>query len=80
VVNIYPFLSLYQSSDFPLDYAFFERSNHPVADEPNVYYSAFDGNYDTLVEALNKLGFGQMPISIGGVGWPTEGLGTYDIA
>lgn len=24
VVNIYPFLSLYQSSDFPQDYAFFE--------------------------------------------------------
>lgn len=26
VVNIYPFLSLYQNSDFPEDYAFFEGS------------------------------------------------------
>lgn len=73
IVNIYPFLSLYGNSDFPQDYAFFEGTTHPVADGPNVYYNAFDGNYDTLVSALNKLGFGQMPIVIGEVGWPTDG-------
>ncbi|KAK1395428.1 Glucan endo-1,3-beta-D-glucosidase [Heracleum sosnowskyi] len=73
MVNIYPFLSLYGNSDFPQDYAFFEGSTHPVTDGPNVYYNAFDGNYDTLVSALSKLGYGQMPIVIGEVGWPTDG-------
>uniref|UniRef100_A0A0E0QNW4 glucan endo-1,3-beta-D-glucosidase n=1 Tax=Oryza rufipogon TaxID=4529 RepID=A0A0E0QNW4_ORYRU len=73
VVNIYPFLSLYQSSDFPQDYAFFEGSTHPVVDGPNTYYNAFDGNFDTLVAALVKIGYGQLPIAIGEVGWPTEG-------
>ncbi|KAJ6870008.1 hypothetical protein NC652_035805 [Populus alba x Populus x berolinensis] len=73
VVNIYPFLSLYGNSDFPQDYAFFEGSTHPVTDGSNVYYNAFDGNFDTLVAALNKLGYGQMPIVIGEVGWPTDG-------
>ncbi|KAF2288807.1 hypothetical protein GH714_014313 [Hevea brasiliensis] len=73
IVNIYPFLSLYGSTDFPQDYAFFEGSAHPVTDGPNVYYNAFDGNFDTLVAALNKLGYGQMPIVIGEVGWPTDG-------
>ncbi|KAG6770939.1 hypothetical protein POTOM_022282 [Populus tomentosa] len=73
VVNIYPFLSLYGNSDFPQDYAFFEGSTHPVTDGSNVYYNAFDGNFDTLVSALNKLGYGQMPIVIGEVGWPTDG-------
>lgn len=73
VVNIYPFLSLYGNSDFPQDYAFFSGSNHPVLDGPNIYYNAFDGNYDTLVAALNKMGYGQMPIVIGEVGWPTDG-------
>ncbi|KAJ6700428.1 O-GLYCOSYL HYDROLASES FAMILY 17 PROTEIN [Salix purpurea] len=73
VVNIYPFLSLYGNSDFPQDYAFFEGSSHPVTDGSNVYYNAFDGNFDTLVSALNKLGYGQMPIVIGEVGWPTDG-------
>ncbi|XP_034892716.1 glucan endo-1,3-beta-glucosidase 5 [Populus alba] len=73
VVNIYPFLSLYGNSDFPQDYAFFEGSTHPVTDGSNVYYNAFDGNFDTLVSALNKLGYGQIPIVIGEVGWPTDG-------
>jgi len=73
VVNIYPFLSLYGNSDFPQDYAFFGGTNHPVVDGPNTYYNAFDGNYDTLVGALNKLGYSQMPIVIGEVGWPTDG-------
>ncbi|MQL75057.1 hypothetical protein Taro_007421 [Colocasia esculenta] len=73
VVNIYPFLSLFGSSDFPQEYAFFEGTSHPVVDGQNVYYNAFDGNYDTLVAALNRIGYGQMPIAIGEVGWPTDG-------
>ncbi|PKI71467.1 hypothetical protein CRG98_008140 [Punica granatum] len=73
VVNIYPFLSLYGSSDFPQDYAFFEGTTHPVTDGNNVYTNAFDGNFDTLVAALTKIGYSQMPIVIGEVGWPTDG-------
>ncbi|KAL5574820.1 hypothetical protein UlMin_016519 [Ulmus minor] len=73
VVNIYPFLSLYGNSDFPQDYAFFDGTTHPVTDGSNVYSNAFDGNHDTLVAALSKLGYGQMPIVIGEVGWPTDG-------
>ncbi|KAK7331177.1 hypothetical protein VNO77_25395 [Canavalia gladiata] len=73
VVNIYPFLSLYDNGDFPQEYAFFEGTTHPVQDGSNVYTNAFDGNYDTLVAALNKLGYGQMPIVIGEIGWPSDG-------
>ncbi|XP_024021482.1 glucan endo-1,3-beta-glucosidase 5 [Morus notabilis] len=73
VVNIYPFLSLYGNSDFPQDYAFFDGTTHAVTDGANVYTNAFDGNLDTLVAALTKLGYGQMPIVIGEVGWPTDG-------
>lgn len=73
VVNIYPFLSLYGNSDFPQDYAFFEGTTHAVTDGSNVYYNAFDGNYDTLVSSLTKIGYGQMPIVIGEIGWPTDG-------
>nr|CAD1839331.1 unnamed protein product [Ananas comosus var. bracteatus] len=79
LVNIYPFLSLYQNSDFPQDYAFFDGSSHPVVDGSNVYYNAFDGNYDTLVAALNKIGYGSMPIAIGEVGWPTDGAASANI-
>ncbi|GAB4830716.1 hypothetical protein Ancab_004749 [Ancistrocladus abbreviatus] len=73
VVNIYPFLSLYGNSEFPQDYAFFEGTNHAVVDGANIYYNAFDGNFDTLIAALTKIGYGQMPIVIGEIGWPTDG-------
>ncbi|XP_044497511.1 glucan endo-1,3-beta-glucosidase 5 [Mangifera indica] len=79
VVNIYPFLSLYGSSDFPQDYAFFEGTSHAVTDGPNVYYNAFDGNFDTLVASLSKIGYGQMPIVIGEVGWPTDGASSASL-
>lgn len=74
VVNIYPFLSLYGNADFPADYAFFENSTHPLVDGGNVYTNAFDGNLDTLVAALNRIGFGQMPIIIGEIGGQLMGL------
>lgn len=73
IVNIYPFLSLYDDTDFPQDYAFFEGTTHPVTDGSNIYSNAFDGNYDTLVAALGKIGYGQIPIVIGEIGWPSDG-------
>ncbi|KAF3451912.1 hypothetical protein FNV43_RR08008 [Rhamnella rubrinervis] len=80
VVNIYPFLSLYENSDFPQDYAFFEGTTHAITDGANVYSNAFDGNLDTLVAALSKLGYPQMPIVIGEIGWPTDGAIGADLS
>lgn len=57
IVNIYPFLSLYDDTDFPQHYAFFEGTTHPVTDCSNIYSNVFDGNYDTLVAALGKIGY-----------------------
>ncbi|RRT82944.1 hypothetical protein B296_00012033 [Ensete ventricosum] len=67
-------------SDFPQDYAFFEGSSHPVVDGQNVYYNAFDGNFDTLVAALDRIGYGQMPIAIGEVGWPSDGTPSANLS
>ncbi|KAF8673541.1 hypothetical protein HU200_048624 [Digitaria exilis] len=82
-VNIYPFLSLYGNDDFPLDYAFFPDSGggkttaakvaKPVVDGKVVYTNVFDANFDTLVSALKRIGFGHLPVMIGEVGWPTDG-------
>ncbi|XP_021807892.1 glucan endo-1,3-beta-glucosidase 8-like [Prunus avium] len=73
VVNIYPFLSLYQSSDFPEEFAFFEGGSEPVKDNNIEYKNVFDANCDTLISALKKVGFGNLDIIIGEVGWPTDG-------
>ncbi|KAF9591278.1 hypothetical protein IFM89_003229 [Coptis chinensis] len=72
-VNIYPFLSLYQSDDFPVDYAFFDGLSKPIVDNGISYTNVFDANFDTLVSALKAEGVGNLPIFVGEVGWPTDG-------
>ncbi|CAI0553442.1 unnamed protein product [Linum tenue] len=72
-VNIYPFISLYIDSNFPAEYAFFDGNASPVNDGGTYYYNMLDANLDTLVHTLQKNGFGNMPIIIGEIGWPTDG-------
>ncbi|KAK6137164.1 hypothetical protein DH2020_029089 [Rehmannia glutinosa] len=72
-VNIYPFISLYNDPNFPVDYAFFDGFSSPIDDNGRTYTNVFDANYDTLVWALQKNGFGNMTIIVGEVGWPTDG-------
>lgn len=72
-VNIYPFLSLYANEHFPFDYAFFDGVSNPIPDNGLQYTNVFDANFDTLVSSLKALGYGDMPIFVGEVGWPTDG-------
>ncbi|XP_062218170.1 glucan endo-1,3-beta-glucosidase 6-like [Phragmites australis] len=72
-VNIYPFISLYSDPNFPVDYAFFEGASSPIVDGSVTYTNMFDANHDTLVWALKKNGFGNLPIIVGEIGWPTDG-------
>ncbi|KAI5068251.1 hypothetical protein GOP47_0016596 [Adiantum capillus-veneris] len=73
-VNIYPFISLYDDSNFPADYAFFNGNGASVTDGPKVYKNVFDASYDTLVAALEHAGFADMDIIVGEIGWPTDGF------
>lgn len=73
VVNIYPFLSLYGNSYFPMEFAFFDGSSKPIRDGDYVYTNVFDANFDTLVWSLKKAGYPEMKIIVGEVGWPTDG-------
>ncbi|KAF5726121.1 hypothetical protein HS088_TW23G00862 [Tripterygium wilfordii] len=72
-VNIYPFLSLYADANFPSEFAFFNGNAAPVVDGSISYTNVFDANFDTLISALEKNGFGSMPVIVGEVGWPTDG-------
>ncbi|KAH6835156.1 O-Glycosyl hydrolases family 17 protein [Perilla frutescens var. hirtella] len=72
-VNIYPFISLYTDANFPVEYAFFDGSATPLNDGGTSYTNMFDANHDTLVWALQKNGFPNLPIIVGEIGWPTDG-------
>ncbi|CAL5204267.1 unnamed protein product [Lathyrus oleraceus] len=73
IVNIYPFLSLYQSESFPKDFAFFDTQSRTISDNNAQYNNVFDANLDTLVWALRKAGYHDMKIVVGEIGWPTDG-------
>ncbi|XP_031250420.1 glucan endo-1,3-beta-glucosidase 8-like [Pistacia vera] len=72
IVNIYPFLSLYENPDFPTEFAFFGNGK-TVNDKQNSYTNVLDANYDTLLWALKKVGVPNLKIIIGEIGWPTDG-------
>ncbi|XP_021715925.1 glucan endo-1,3-beta-glucosidase 5-like [Chenopodium quinoa] len=72
-INIYPFISLYNDPNFPVDYAFFDGFSSPLDDNGKTYTNVFDANYDTLVWSLQKNGFSNMTIIVGEIGWPTDG-------
>ncbi|KAG2691654.1 hypothetical protein I3843_08G018100 [Carya illinoinensis] len=72
-VNIYPFISLYDNPSFPADYAFFDGTSSPINDDGRIYQDMFSANYDTLVWTLQKIGYGNMSIIVGEIGWPTDG-------
>ncbi|XP_061361719.1 glucan endo-1,3-beta-glucosidase 5 [Gastrolobium bilobum] len=77
--NIYPFLSLDADPNFPKEFAFFDGSAAPVVDGSISYTNVLDANFDTLISALEKNGFGSMPVIIGEVGWPTDGTANANI-
>lgn len=79
-VNIYPFISLYSDPTFPIEYAFFDGNASPLVDGGTSYYNMFDANLDTLVWALQKNGFANMPIIVGEIGWPTDGDQNANVA
>ncbi|XP_019162392.1 PREDICTED: glucan endo-1,3-beta-glucosidase 8-like [Ipomoea nil] len=74
MINVYPFLSLYfANGSFPFDFAFFDGVDKPLDDNGKTYTNVFDANYDTAVAALAREGHGKMTVTVGEIGWPTDG-------
>ncbi|KAG8368978.1 hypothetical protein BUALT_Bualt15G0102400 [Buddleja alternifolia] len=79
LVNIYPFLSLYQNKNFPVEFAFFDGHATPVQDKGISYTNMLDANLDTLVWSLRKAQASKVKIIIGEIGWPTDGSANADV-
>ncbi|CAI9282262.1 unnamed protein product [Lactuca saligna] len=73
IVNIYPFLSLYENEDFPIEFAFFDGGGQGVQDRNIQYTNMLDANLDTLTYSLKKAGANKVKIIVGEIGWPTDG-------
>ncbi|KAI3878747.1 hypothetical protein MKW92_045385 [Papaver armeniacum] len=72
-VNIYPFSIFHQNKNISLAFALFEPKAHSLNDSHKTYKNLFDVTHDTLVTSLSQLGFPDMDIVVGQIGWPTDG-------
>ncbi|PWZ13237.1 Glucan endo-1,3-beta-glucosidase, basic isoform [Zea mays] len=74
MVNAYPFIShVNDPANVQLAYALFGAGAAPVQDGALVYTNLFDATVDALVAALEKEGFGGVPVAVTETGWPTAG-------
>jgi hypothetical protein len=74
MVNTYPFISYVNDpANVQLAYALFGAGAAPVRDGALVYTNLFDATVDALVAALEKEGFGPVPVAVTETGWPTAG-------
>ncbi|KAH7405477.1 hypothetical protein KP509_15G072000 [Ceratopteris richardii] len=79
MANVYPFLAYISANgDIKLPYALLDSVGAPeyyVADAGSglVYTNLFDAQIDTLVFALEKVGFGTLPLMVTETGWPSAG-------
>ncbi|CAN6218510.1 unnamed protein product [Urochloa humidicola] len=72
MVNAYPFIShASDPANVQLAYALFGAA--PVRDGDLEYTNLFDATVDAVVAALEKEGFGGVPVAVTETGWPTAG-------
>lgn len=75
MINVYPYFSYRDNRgvDIKLDYALGNPSAAPVTDSGNglVYHNIFDAMLDTVLAAMTRVGYGNVPFLITESGWPS---------
>lgn len=76
MVNVYPFFAYRDNSgQISLDYALFNPNAPPVFDSGRTYRNLFDAQVDSVFAAMNRLGYGDVPLMITESGWASGGGG-----
>nr|QFI56874.1 beta-1,3-glucanase [Picea asperata] len=74
MANVYPYFSYTGSGgSITLDYALFKSTSTVVQDEDRSYTNLFDAMVDTVISAMENLGYPNVPIVITESGWPSAG-------
>jgi exo-beta-1,3-glucanase (GH17 family) len=74
MANVYPYFSyIGDRNDISLDYALFKSTSAVVQDVGRSYSNLFDAMVDTLLSAMEALGYPNVPIVITESGWPSAG-------
>jgi len=74
MANVYPYFSYTGSGgSITLDYALFKSTSTVVTDNGRSYTNLFDAMVDTVISAMENLGYPNVPIVITESGWPSAG-------
>ncbi|KAI4966508.1 hypothetical protein ZWY2020_040678 [Hordeum vulgare] len=74
MLNAYPFIShVGDPANVPLAYALGASDEPVVRDGALAYAGLFDATVDAVVAALEREGFGGVPVAVTETGWPTAG-------
>jgi len=74
MANVYPYFSyIGDRSTISLDYALFKSNSTVVQDGGRSYNNLFDAMVDTLLSAMEALGYHNVPLVITESGWPSAG-------
>nr|ABK25991.1 unknown [Picea sitchensis] len=73
MANVYPFFSYVNNwKNIKLEYALF-KSTSPVVDGNHSYANLFDAIVDTIISAMEDLGYPNVPLIVTESGWPSAG-------
>lgn len=74
MLNVYPFLAYAgDQNNIDINYALFKETPKKVVDGKLTYTDLFDAMLDTMITAMTKVGYKDMPIVITETGWPNGG-------
>ncbi|KAK1264953.1 Glucan endo-1,3-beta-glucosidase 9 [Acorus gramineus] len=73
LVDLNPYATFHERKNSPLDFSLFHPTARPLTDGHNTYKNSFDASIDSLVASLSALGFPDIDIMVGKIGWPTDG-------
>lgn len=73
MVNVYPYFSYINNKQYvSLDSALF-KSTSELNDQNLIYDNLFDQTIDAFIFAMEKEGYGGIPVVVTETGWPTAG-------
>jgi len=76
MANVYPFFSYVNENwrNISLEYALFKSTSTVMQDGDHSYTNLFDAIVDTIISAMEDLGYHDFPFIITESGWPSAGL------
>lgn len=73
MVNIYPYFAYVGNPQININYALGNPGAPSITDNGKTYSNLLDAQLDTVISAMRRAGYGDVPLILGETGWPSAG-------